>query len=114
MSFQRSCRENGHSRSRLPVSWQTSPRDEVAKSNARCADHSAAVGELTHEAAMACQCESCQEAKTMSKRTVRDYLHSAFFARDKATLAAIVKDAEAAVPDEEAAPENDDDSKGKH
>jgi hypothetical protein len=31
----------------------------------------------------------------MSKRSIRDYIHDAFFARDKASLAAIVQDAEA-------------------
>jgi hypothetical protein len=42
----------------------------------------------------------------MSKRSMKDYIHDAFFARDKASLAAIVKDAEEA---EAAEPEPDGD-----
>lgn len=34
----------------------------------------------------------------MSRRSLRDYIHDAFFARDKATLAQIVRDAEEDVP----------------
>ena len=36
----------------------------------------------------------------MSKRSLRDYIHDAFFARDKASLASIVKDAEEDIPPE--------------
>jgi hypothetical protein len=36
----------------------------------------------------------------MSRRNMRDYIHDAFFARDKASLAAIVKDAEEDIPPE--------------
>lgn len=36
----------------------------------------------------------------MSRRNLRDYIHDAFFARDKASLAAIVKDAEEDIPPE--------------
>ena len=36
----------------------------------------------------------------MSRRTLRDYLHDSFFARDKASLAQIVKDAEEDIPPE--------------
>jgi hypothetical protein len=36
----------------------------------------------------------------MSKRSLRDYIHDAFFARDKASLATIVKDAEEDIPPE--------------
>jgi hypothetical protein len=45
----------------------------------------------------------------MSKRSVGDYIRDAFFARDKASLAAIVQDAESAgIPMQ--APDDDDDS----
>jgi hypothetical protein len=49
---------------------------------------------------------------TMPKRSLRDYIQDAFFARDKATLAAIVKDAEEGViPNGEEEPDGDE---GRH
>lgn len=45
----------------------------------------------------------------MSKRSMRDYIHDAFFARDKASLAAIVADAEAAKKDDPGEGEPDGD-----
>jgi hypothetical protein len=51
----------------------------------------------------------------MSKRTMRDIIHDAFFAKDKATLAQIVKDAEEDLPTGHAEPDGDEGDQGdKH
>lgn len=51
----------------------------------------------------------------MSKRNLRDYIHDAFFARDKASLAQIVKDAEGDVIPPHAEPDGDEGDQGdKH
>jgi hypothetical protein len=64
------------------------PREQaVAAAMAKAREHDAAPCGCT-------QCRDTARRKDMSKRTFRDYLHDAFFAKDKASLAKIVKDAE--------------------
>jgi len=58
---------------------------------------------------MICGCDACQQRRDiMSKRTLRDYISQAFLARDKATVAQIMKDAEELEKTEHAEPDGDE------
>src|SRR4051812_35655710 len=64
----------------------------------------------------ACACQTCRDrrANMSTKRSLRDYIHDAFFAGDKSSLAAIVKDAETNGIVAKDGKDDDDDDSGHH